>query len=92
MLNVFVALLDGPREVPMFELYSVPVKVTYNQMGTSILELELYCTYSTHILELEHYRTYSAHKTESQVETVTADLSKYDTSTKGVLVLEICCL
>jgi len=54
-LNVFVALLDGPCEVPMFELYSIPVKVTYNQKGTSILELELYSTYSAHTLELEIY-------------------------------------
>ena len=53
MLNVTVALLDGPCEVPMFELYGIPVKVTYNQKGTSIPKLELYCTYSAHTLELE---------------------------------------
>jgi hypothetical protein len=67
MLNVFVALLNGPCEVSMFELYSVPVKVTYNQKGTSILELELYCTYSKHILELELYCTYSTHILELEL-------------------------
>ena len=92
MQNVFVALLDGPCEVPMFELYSVPVKGTYNEKGTEVQELELYCTYSAHTIELELYCTYSAHKTQFQVETVTADLSKYYTSIEAVLVLEICCL
>jgi hypothetical protein len=67
MLDMFVTLLDGPCEVPMFELNSVPVKVTYNQKGTSVMELELYCTYSDHILELELYCTYSAHILELEL-------------------------